>query len=213
MVRARSRSAQRPISTTGSRSGGHCHGDPGSGVSEDAGDDIELLFRFILSSERGSLSYGMGVVRVRGRLSSSEETSRPNGDDLTLMHEMAGGGPAGEFGGGQQAGGLACGDLPGESWRGPERRHRIAVQFRRVWCELFPDRPGHRGRLVERDPGRGQDLADSAPRQRPGPGRTRGQGGRPGTARRSGRPVPGTPISCAAARPRRGLGPGGRAGS
>jgi hypothetical protein len=57
-------------------------------VSEGASDDIEHIFRFILSSERGSLSYGTGVVRVRGHLSSPEETSWPNSDDLTLMHEM-----------------------------------------------------------------------------------------------------------------------------
>jgi hypothetical protein len=57
-------------------------------VSEAASDDIERLFRYILSSERGSLSYGTGVVRVRGRLSSPEEASWPNRDDLTLMHEM-----------------------------------------------------------------------------------------------------------------------------
>jgi len=57
-------------------------------VSEAPSDDIERLFRFILSSERGSLSYGTGVVRVRGHLSSSEEASWPNRDDLTLMHEM-----------------------------------------------------------------------------------------------------------------------------
>jgi hypothetical protein len=57
-------------------------------VSEATSDDIERLFRWILSNERGSLSYGTGVVRVRGHLSSSEETSWPNRDDLTLMHEM-----------------------------------------------------------------------------------------------------------------------------
>jgi hypothetical protein len=50
-------------------------------------DDIERLFRFILSNERGSLSYSTGVVRVRGHL-STEDASWPQGDDLTLMHEM-----------------------------------------------------------------------------------------------------------------------------
>lgn len=63
-------------------------------MSEAANDDIERLFRFVISNERGSLSYSSGVVRVRGLPLPTEGTSGlwPTGgplrDDLTLMHEM-----------------------------------------------------------------------------------------------------------------------------
>ena len=56
-------------------------------MSEDTEKDIESLFRFILSNERGSLSYSTGTVRVRRLSTSADGTSPPEGD-LTLLHEM-----------------------------------------------------------------------------------------------------------------------------
>ncbi|QKV74091.1 hypothetical protein [Amycolatopsis sp. Hca4] len=49
--------------------------------------DPEAHFRYILGSERGSLSYSTGIVRVQS-LETTDWTGEPDSNDLTLLHEM-----------------------------------------------------------------------------------------------------------------------------
>ena len=98
---------------------------------------------------------------------------------VRLGQPLAGlaGGPAGQLGGGppvheeprlpavaadgQQAGGLAGGDLLGQAGTRPERRHRRPVQLGEVRRQLRPDVAGDARQvegLVHGDPGGGQDA-------------------------------------------------------